>query len=166
MKKLLYFLVALFAVSQLSAQIVKPVKWKSRVEKISGNEFKLIMEAAIDDQWHVYSQFTPDDGPLPVTIDYKNAAGNYQLVGKTAESATKKQFNETFGVDEIYFEKKAVFTQKIKVTNAGLKKIEVALDYQVCKEVCINDDVKFTFDLPKIEATKTAAIEPAEVLKT
>lgn len=151
MKKLLYFLIAFAFVTNVSAQMVKPVKWKSRVEKISGNEFKLIMEAAIDEQWHVYSQFTPDGGPLPVTIDYKNQAGNYQLVGKTAESATKKQFNDVFGVDEIYFEKKAVLTQKIKVTNPKLTSIDVAIDYQVCKEVCINDDVKFTFALPKIE---------------
>lgn len=160
MKKLLYFLVAFFAISQLSAQMVKPVKWTSRVEKISGNEFKLIMEAAIENEWHVYSQFTPDGGPLPVTIEYKNSAGNYQLIGKTTESATKKQFNETFGVDEVYFEKKAVFTQKIKVSNTKLTKIDVALDYQVCKEVCINDDAKFTFELPKITETATAITPP------
>ncbi|NMH28762.1 protein-disulfide reductase DsbD family protein [Flavobacterium silvaticum] len=151
MKKLLYLLLAFGFLTNVSAQIVKPVKWASRVEKVSGSEVKLIMEATIENEWHVYSQFTPDGGPLPVEIEYKNASGNYQLIGKTAESATKRHFNETFGVDEVYFEKKAVFTQKVKILNAKLKTIETSLDYQVCKEVCINDDVKFTFTLPQID---------------
>lgn len=167
MKQLCYFLIAFFTLIQGNAQMVKPVKWKHQVTKISGNEFNLVMEATIDDQWHIYSQFTPEDGPVPAELKFLNQAGNYELVGKTTESATKRKFNDVFGVDEVYFEKKAVFTQKIKVLNPNLKTIDAKIEYQVCKEVCINDDAKFTFSLPKIVVNETPKpadnVVPADV---
>jgi len=167
MKKVLFLLLALLSFSGISAQIVKPVKWAQRLEKISDNEFNLVMEGTIDDNWHVYSQFTPADGPLPLTLDYKNSKSNYELVGKTKESPYKKQFNAIFEVDEYYWEKKVTLTQRIKVINPKLTVIEVKADYQVCKEVCINDDAKFTFKLPKIPVPEgpaaTVAVENAGI---
>ncbi|NUY79574.1 thioredoxin family protein [Flavobacterium sp. MAH-1] len=158
MKKFLFALIAVLSFSGLSAQIVKPVKWTQRLEKVSPTEFKLVMEATIDESWHIYSQFTPDGGPLPLTLDFKNQKGNYQLIGKAAESATKRQFNDVFEVDEVFWEKKATLTQRIKVINPNLTSIDVKVDYQVCKEVCINDNAKFTFKLPKIPVEEAAAI--------
>ena len=48
----------------------------------------LILEGKIDAGWHLYSQFTPDGGPIPLEIQYSESAGNYVLVGKTKESKT------------------------------------------------------------------------------
>lgn len=163
MKKLLFLFVAFVAFANANAQILEPVKWTSRVEKISGTEFNLIMEAKIDDGWHVYSQFTPDGGPLPIELKYLDQQGNYSLVGKTAESKYEKQFNDVFGVDEYYFSKKFTLKQKIKIANPGLAKIEVKIDYQVCKESCINGNYKFTFAIPKLTtATATAMTQAKE----
>lgn len=151
MKKALFFLITILAIANLNAQIVNPVKWTSRVEKLSDTEFNLIMEGKIEDGWHMYSQFTPENGPLPAEFKFENAKGNYELIGKVKESPYKKQFNEVFEVDEYYFEKKVTFTQKIKVTNTKLTSIKSKIDFQVCKDVCINQDNTFTFTLPKIE---------------
>ncbi|WP_411376977.1 hypothetical protein ACLHWH_02685 [Flavobacterium psychrophilum] len=49
-----------FTVLNTQAQILDPVKWNSRVEKISETEYNLILEGKIDAGWHMYSQFTPD----------------------------------------------------------------------------------------------------------
>ena len=65
MKKLLFFLLSFLAFANINAQILKPVKWSSKVEKLSDSEFNLVMNGTIDDGWHVYSQFTPDGGSLP-----------------------------------------------------------------------------------------------------
>ena len=151
MKKVLFFLIAFFAIANLNAQMVNPVKWTSRVEKLSDVEFNLIMEGKIEDGWHMYSQFTPENGPLPAEFKFENAKGNYELIGKVKESPYKKQFNDVFEVDEYYFEKKVTFTQKIKVINVKLTSIKSKIDFQVCKDVCINQDNTFTFALPKIE---------------
>ena len=172
MKKVLFLLLIFVSLFTAQAQIVNPVKWSSRVEKISDTEFNLVMEAKIDDDWHVYSQFTPENGPLPAEFKFKDAKGNYELIGKVKESPYKKQYNDVFEVDEYYFEKKATFTQKIKVTNPKITTVKASIDYQVCKEVCINQDNTFTFQLPKItvaetvitpEVTDTVSVDTAQV---
>lgn len=165
MKKLLFLIFAFFTFISSQAQMLEPVKWTSRIEKISDTDYTLVMEGKIDDGWHVYSQFTPDGGPLPIEMDYKDQKGNYSLVGKTAESKTEKQFNDIFGVDEIYFSKKVVLKQKIKILNAGLTQIAAKIDYQVCKESCINGNKAFTFILPKITPATAVALKEAQDLK-
>ena len=153
MKKVLFFLLPFLVLANLNAQIVKPVKWTSKVEKLSETEFNLVMQGKIDNEWHVYSQFTPENGPLPAEFAFENEKGNYELVGKVKESPYKKQYNEVFEVDEYYFEKKVTFTQKVKILNANISSIKAKIDYQVCKQACINDNVQFTFAIPAIKET-------------
>ena len=148
MNKIVLTLLLFLAFANGNSQIVKPVKWTSKVEKISDTEFNLVMEGKIDDEWHVYSQFTPADGPLPAEFKFEDAKGNYELVGKTKESPYKKQYNDVFEVDEYYFEHKVIFTQKVKILNAKLTSIKAKIDYQVCKQACINDKMQFTFAIP------------------
>lgn len=156
MKKFTYILLLITFFAQ--GQILNPVKWKSKVVQKSDTEFELVMEATIENEWHMYSQYTPDGGALPTVFDFKNAKGNYTLVGKTKESPYKKVFNDIFEVDEYYFAKTAQFKQVIKVTNTKLKEVKVYVEYQACKEQCIQQDNTFTFQLPEI---KTAAVETA-----
>lgn len=151
MKKVLFFLLIFLAFANANAQIVKPVKWTSKVEQLSDSEFNLVMNGKIDDGWHLYSQFTPENGPLPAEFTFENAKGNYELVGKTKESDYKKQYNDVFEVDEYYFEKKVTFTQKVKILNAKITSIKAKIDYQVCKQACINDNVQFTFTIPTVK---------------
>lgn len=162
MKKLVLVFTLLFSFLGYS-QIFNPVKWSSKVEQKSDNEFVLVMDVIIEDEWHLYSQFTPDGGSQPTAFTFKESKGNYQLVGKTKESPYKKVFNDIFEVDEYYFAKKATFKQTIKVTNPKLKTIKVYVEYQVCKEQCIQGDNTFTFTLPEI---KTAAVETASNVVT
>lgn len=160
MKKLLFSIFTFLAFANGFAQIINPVKWTSKVEKLSETEFNLVMEGKIEDEWHVYSQFTPADGPIPAEFKFKDAKGNFELIGKTKESPYKKQYNDIFEVDEYYFEKKVTFTQKVKIINPKLTSIKASIDYQVCKEVCINQDYTFTFALPKIEVKGQVLNEP------
>ena len=156
MKKVLFFLLIFLATANANAQIVKPVKWTSKVEKLSDSEFNLVMNGKIDDGWHLYSQYTPQvesGSALPAEFKFENAKGNYELVGKVKESDYKKQYNDVFEVDEYYFEKKVTFIQKIKITNPKLTSIKAKIDCQVCKDVCIGEFNTFTFQLPKIEIT-------------
>ncbi len=150
MKKFLLLLLLVTGFNSLFAQILDPVKWKSRTEKISDTEFNLVFEGKIEDGWHVYSQYTPDGGPLPLELIFPETKG-YSIVGKAAESPFKKQFNDVFGVDEYYFEKTVTLKQKIKIKDPSIGAIKVSLNYQVCKESCINQEKDFTFGIPKIE---------------
>jgi thiol:disulfide interchange protein DsbD len=158
MKRLAYVWIAFLVLTTVNAQIKQPVKWKSKVEKLSENEFNLILNGSIEDEWHVYSQFTPEDGPLPMVVTFKDVNGNFELVGKAKESPYKKQFNDVFGVDEYYFEHNFTITQKVKITNPKTSKIKLYLEYQVCKEACINESNDFVFEIP----SKSSVVIPVE----
>ncbi len=148
MKKIVFLLLNLVAFVTANAQVLQPVKWTSKTEKISDNEFNLIVTGKIDPEWHVYSQFTPEGGSLPMFLTFENQKSNYELIGQAKESPYKKSFNETFEADEYYFEKTVTVTQKVKITNPKATKIKLVLEYQVCKQSCINDKKTFTFDIP------------------
>ncbi|HTO36648.1 MAG TPA: cytochrome c biogenesis protein CcdA, partial [Flavobacterium sp.] len=60
----------------------------------------------------------------------------------------KKVYSEIFGVDEYMFEKTAQFTQLIRVTDPNLSIVNVQLDYQACKEQCIQLSEDFEFVIP------------------
>ena len=165
MKKIFFLIITIFAFANANSQILNPVKWTSKTEKISNTELNLIISGKIDQGWHVYSQFTPDGGPLSMMLEFANKKGNFELVGKATESPYKKQFNDVFGVDEFYFEKSVVVTQKVKITNPKTEKIKLTLDYQVCKESCINDKKIFTFDIPVFKTEKNVPISIADSSK-
>lgn len=164
MKKAFFFLLALLAFTTTQSQILDPVQWTTKIEKLSENEFTLVFEAKIEPDWHVYSQFTPDGGPLPLEFSFKNAGKDYSLIGKATESKTLRAYNDIFEVDEVFFDDKATLKQKIKVLNPNLTSIDVTLEYQVCKEVCINQKKKFTFKLPKITIPAAQAANSSETI--
>jgi thiol:disulfide interchange protein DsbD len=157
---ILFLLFFIFAFAKGNAQILEPVKWTAKIEKKSGSNAILIFDGTIEKDWHMYSQFTPDGGPLPLEIVFKNQKGNYNLVGKAKEGKTKTAFNDVFGVNETFFEGKAHIEQEIIITNPNLKTVDVDFDFQVCKEVCINSNKKFSIPIPasfKMEAVATVS---------
>lgn len=165
MRKLQVFIALFFTFWSFNAQLLDPVKWKTSVEKKSETEFVITMNASIDNGWHLFSQFTPEGGSLPTVFSFKNSKGNYDLVGKVKESAYKKVYSEVFEVDEYLFENKAQFQQVIKVTNPKAASVKVYVEYQVCKEACIQQDKTFDIALPITTTTKTEVAENENVSK-
>lgn len=165
MKKVLFIVVAILTFVTAKAQLVDPVKWTTKIERKSTTNFILTFSGVVEKDWHMYSQFTPDGGALPLELVFKNKEGNYDLVGKAKESKTQTVFNDVFGVNETYFEKNAKITQEIQVVNSKLPTIEVSLNYQVCKQVCVNLEKKFQFIIPKkeIEENNTTAVDTSTV---
>lgn len=160
MKKIAFLFLALFSLLNVQAQISNPVQWSSQLIKVSDTEFDLVVNASIENGWHLYSQFTPEGGSLPLVFDFKNQKGNYQLLGKTSEGKYKKVYSDVFEVDEYYFEKNAKFTQRIKILNSNLKQIEVFADGQACIEgKCIPTSATLKFVLPEIKKTTENNIE-------
>ncbi len=168
MNKLLASIVLFFTFLGAQSQILDPVSWKTSIEKKSDTEFVLIFDAFIENEWHMFSQYTPDGGSLPSVFQYKNAKGNYELVGKTLESPYKKVYSDVFEVDEYMFENKAQFRQTIKVTNPNVKSVTAYVEYQVCKESCIQQDKTFEFKLPAtaVKASDTAVAQNTDTLST
>src|SRR3954470_9956104 len=96
------FLLFLFTVSCAHAQLQHPVKWKFSTEQTKPGEATLIFKANIEKDWHIYSQFTPQDGPmggpLPMYFEFeKNKC--YSLIGTVTEPKPHIEFDSTFEVN-------------------------------------------------------------------
>ncbi|WP_108425717.1 protein-disulfide reductase DsbD family protein [Flagellimonas amoyensis] len=138
------FLINLSLFSQTDAN---PAIWSHQVNKISDTEYELVFTAKIMDGWHIYSQYTVEGGSLPSEFTFEKAGEDYELVGQTSESETITEYSDIFEVDETFFKKEAIFTQKIKLLDPEVNQISVNLFYQICKEVCIPLDHLFQVSL-------------------
>ncbi len=114
----------------------------------------LTFNGIIEKGWHLYSQFTPDGGPLPLEIIFKNQKGNFDLVGKAKEGKTTTAYNDVFKVNETFFVKSAQIQQEITIKNPKISNVEVVLNYQVCKDACVNLEKKFRFIIPSVSIEK------------
>jgi len=159
MRKIIFGLFAFLAFANGNSQILDPVKWTTKIEKKSETNYILTFNGVIENEWHMYSQFTPDGGPLPLEVIFKNQKGNFNLVGKAKEGKTTTAYNDVFEVNETFFVKTALIQQEIAVTNSKSKTIEVELNYQVCKESCINLEKKFSFVIPAVSETEVLPIQ-------
>ena len=133
-------------------EIKNPLEWEGAIKKITDTDYELSLTGYIDDNWHVYSQYTPEDlekglGPIPLFIDFKKLDKDYTLDGPLEESETYREYSETWGFDEVFFKEIAILNQKVKLSNPAVKVIKTILYYQVCIDVCLNEEYYVVFDL-------------------
>lgn len=139
------FLLAFIAVPAQTED--EPVLWSHEVEDQGNGEFLLVFRGIILDGWHVYSQYTAEGGSLPSVFTFEGAGEKYELLGKTDEGPTIREYSEIFEVEETFFKKEALFKQRIRLLDESLTQVDVNLFYQVCKEVCIPMEVDFAISL-------------------
>jgi thiol:disulfide interchange protein DsbD len=115
-----------------------PVHFKFSTKKISECEYDLQFNATIDETWHIYSLVKEtEDGPNPTVFNFTKSA-DYELVGKTTESKTIKEFDKVFEVNVRYFAHTATFTQRIKLKTDKKISIKGKYEFQACTdEKCI-----------------------------
>lgn len=114
-----------------SAQIFEPVKWNYSFEKTGSNEYDVIFNADIDTDWHLYSQFIGDNGPVKTTFTFNEATG-YERIGEVKESGVITEDDPVFEMKLAYFENKAEFRQKIKVTTDGPVSVSGEIEFMCC----------------------------------
>ena len=147
MKKLIALLLLIssytlsFSQGMKSDKKIDPDHWTFSVENSLSGEATLIFKLKLDDGWHVYSQNTPDGGPLPMVYKFDPNAC-YELSGKCLEPKPHEEFDSTFGVKVLIFDGEVTFRQKIKIKSKGCK-IHGTIEYQICKDACIFKDNTF-----------------------
>ncbi|WP_179348198.1 protein-disulfide reductase DsbD family protein [Winogradskyella pacifica] len=154
-KILLLCLLAFTFSFNLFSQVFDPVKWETKVEKISDTEYNLISTATIDAGWHLYSQNVPNNGPIPTTFVYTESK-DFELIGKTSEEEGETIDDPVFQMRIKYFGEKAEFSQRIKVLNKELSLVEGEVEFMVCDdEKCLPPTyIDLTFNLKDAEDTK------------
>ncbi|GFD72585.1 MULTISPECIES: protein-disulfide reductase DsbD family protein [Tenacibaculum] len=157
MKKFFTLFLLFIGLAVYSQSDDNPVVVTPKVEKISDTEYDLIFDVLIAEDWHLYSQYNPEDASLPMTIAPAEGQSGYTLNGKAKESETETQFSEIWGKDEIFFVDEGKLIQRITVSDSTLTKVTLNLDAQVCKEYCLPFDEDFTFSLTGEKVAQTVA---------
>ena len=141
--------------SNTYAQILRPVRWRWNVEKVSENVYNLVFKARIQGNWSLYSQdIEPDKGPVPTTFNF-DKGDFYELIGSPVESDNVETvFDKVFEMKIKKFHHNATFTQKIKVLDKS-KKLTGYLNFMTCDDTrCLPPtDVDFSFDFAKWDSS-------------
>jgi thiol:disulfide interchange protein DsbD len=145
----LIFLVFFISINVISfCQIQNPVSWSFTAKKIANNIYEVHLTATIGSGWHMYSQTTPEGGPLPTVITFlKNPllilSGTPIEVGKL-----EKHHEPLFGVDVKQYSNKLDFVQSVKVKVKGKVKTSVSgsVEFMLCnnKECLPPKSVEFS----------------------
>jgi thiol:disulfide interchange protein DsbD len=147
MKKILLVFILITLSASIFAQIQNPVKWSFTSKKMNAGKYEIHLTATIDNGWHIYSQTTPDGGPVPTAITFsKNPL--VTLDGNTKEVGKLEQHNEPlFGVDVKQFSNNVDFVQtvtvkaNVKTNSTGTIKFMVCNDKQCLPPKTINFNV-------------------------
>ena len=147
MKKIIAAAFLLLSSNFLFAQIQNPVSWAATSKKISDKTYEIHLVATINKGWHIYSQTTPEGGPIATSISFtKNPLLLFE--GNTKEVGKLEQKNEPlFGVDVKQFSNEVDFVQVVKLKANANTAAKVAVEFMVCNDrQCLPPSTK-TFSL-------------------
>ncbi|MFD2721443.1 cytochrome c biogenesis protein CcdA [Hymenobacter monticola] len=134
-----------------AAQILTPTHLSTALSQPTakvGDEVELIINARIDDKWHLYaSDFSDEVGPVVFTMAFKPSPA-YALVGKLQSIKSHHEQDEVFKGEVAFWEKTGQLRQRIKLLQPGAITITGTADYQSCTTVdgrCVpgNDPLSF-----------------------
>jgi thiol:disulfide interchange protein len=121
-----------------SAQILTPTHLStalSQPKAVVGTELELIINARIQDKWHLYAtDFSEDVGPTVFTLKFQPSPA-YELVGKPTSVKSHHAEDPVFKGEVAYWENTGQVRQRIKVLQPGALTIKADADYQSCTDV-------------------------------
>lgn len=130
MKLIITLCFALSSVFVIAQNKQMPVEWTFEVME-SEDEYTFKAVATLDHKWALYSQYTSEGGPVPLSFTYEDSS---ILLGKTEEkSEAIKKMSELFELEVIKFKEKAVFEQRFTKKD-GMKNFSGELRFMCCDE--------------------------------
>ena len=158
--KLALLFVLLFTSQHLVAQWRDKVSFSYSLEKLNEKEAIIKISAKIVPHWHLYSvNHDPNqaDGTGVAFNTIFPKSSNYKLIGKTVDALKAKTVKDDMGTS-VWFEGKALFTQKIEILTDKPFDLVFDINGQTCDEMgClfIDDEVKI-----KVSGFKPQSVTP------
>lgn len=168
MKKFLVYILALYSIATVAQNrsdsfttqnIFDPIDWKVNIEQQQEDLYVIVINAYIDEGWHIYSQIEANIElpPVPTKFTYKAIGGVFEPIGKTLEPKVKPIWDPIFEADISFFEKNVTFRQPIKIIEKDELTIEVEIYYSACNDTkCLAPETK-TFKIDFAEKTTIVA---------
>ncbi|WP_236969514.1 protein-disulfide reductase DsbD domain-containing protein [Membranihabitans marinus] len=143
MKHLLIVLISIGFVNITMAQIVKPVDWSFSSVKKGDNSIDVVLTADIDPGWHIYSQFTPEGGPIPTEVTFV-ANRAVEITGEVREEGKMEaKMDEMFGVEVKSYANSVDFKQSVKLKIPVTTYLMGSVEFMVCDNTrCLPPEVK------------------------
>lgn len=149
------FLAFLFIVNLFSAQIKNPVKFKFTVNDLGNNQYEAVLDATLENGWHIYSKDIPEDTGIPT--EYSVKGDNIQTLGSFQEIGKKhSEYSDAFGGTIVYYSNKVGFKQKFKLKKPEKPGVVYAeITYQTCDDrICLAPNtLEFTHKVASIATT-------------
>lgn len=132
-KVILFFSLLLATVFNINAQDV--IKWNFQLADKGNGEIELIATADIKTGWHLYDVYIPDGGPNPTSLSIDELKGAKKIGDfKPFDSKLHKEFDPIFEMQIGYYEQKATFVQRFKVTDKGAFSLKGDVRAQACND--------------------------------
>jgi hypothetical protein len=111
-----------------------PVNWSYTANKIADKTYEVHIKAGVQSPWHIYSQTTPDGGPLPTKFTFsKNPL--FVISGQPIELGKLLQkHEEAFGVDVKYFDGDVDFVQLVKLKSNAKTILSGTMEFMACND--------------------------------
>ena len=145
MKRYFLFALLLSALS-LSAQIYDPIKWSFEHNKLSDSAGEIVLKATIDEGWHLYGTQLPEDGPIATSFVFEQLQDVALDGDLIVPDELVRQYDPNFDMELNWYEKEAVFVQKVKYTGDA-PALSGYVNFMACNdETCLPpDEVPFSF---------------------
>lgn len=148
MKKIIISLAAFFLLASTYAQQQK-ISWSFTAKKLADNKYELHLTATPPMGWHVYSQLTPEGGPIPTS--FKFTTNGLVTVAASKPKETGKlvtYFDKNFKVDVKYFEGKVDFIKTIAVKGKIKTNISGMVESMICNDRTCMPPTTEKFNIP------------------
>ncbi len=133
MKKIFTLLLITVVCANLTAQ--QKIAWGFTAKKLSGNSYELHFTATPPAGWHIYSQNTPDGGPIATAFKFTSNALVTTTAAKPKEAGKLvTYFDKNFKVDVKYFEGKADFIKTVTVKGKIKTNISGTVESMICND--------------------------------
>jgi len=134
MKQCLSLFIAMLITGASFAQIKNPVKWAFTAKKINATTYEVHLAASLESGWHIYSQTTPEGGPVATAISFaKNPL--LTISGQPKEVGKLEQKHEPlFGVDVKQFSKTVDFVQTVTIKGKAKTSVTGSVEFMTCND--------------------------------
>ncbi|MCD8034202.1 MAG: thioredoxin family protein [Alistipes sp.] len=138
--------------------------WKSTVEPLEGDTYRIVLEASIPAPYHMYDMGPYEGGPNATAIVFTPGEGVTLEGGVEQLTTPDRHYDKTFEMEIGTFAGKARFAQRVKLS-VPESSVKAQIEWMLCDDTsCMPpDDTELTIAIPAGAAPgNTAATAPAE----
>lgn len=165
MRNYLFHLGLLLVATSVFGQRVPSANWSYTIDKTEakvGDKIELTFTTPIPEGYHIYSNDYGDCPPLKAVFNYTQNS-SFELLGEAKAVGSHHYIDDIFECEVADFEKKAEFTQQIKLHSLNPDIVGV-LEYQMCTSdgMCVLFEYEFKIEGLRVSGKSVEQPKPTE----